>query len=336
MASARFEQSHRGRGSRRARGTGAAPDAGAAPRGGAAPLGDAHAERLFFGDLHAHAFDRFAGRPAPEPLAPHGFGSYDEAYAYARDVAGLDFLALATFPSPDPQHWPRYVALTREYHQPGRFVPLPAVELADRTAGHRVVVFPGDGAPDLQRGTLPELWQALEGTGAIAIPHHPNASSEGGAQSWDVQDWSKHHPGYQPVVELVQTRGAFEQDAPDVDADLPGATAIGGRGASVQDALALGHRLGFVGGTDNHYAQPGSTRCPKGGVDFRDRVTGGLTAVFAPALTSEAVLARAPGAAVLRHHRRAHDPGLPCGGSPDGRGARDGRGPRPDHGECGR
>jgi hypothetical protein len=59
----------------------------------------------------------------------------------------------------------------------------------------------------------------------------------------------------------------------------------------VQDALALGFRLGFVGGTDNHYAQPGSARCPKGGVDFRDRVTGGLTAVLAPALTREAVFA---------------------------------------------
>ncbi|MGH2367796.1 MAG: CehA/McbA family metallohydrolase [Chloroflexota bacterium] len=254
-------------------------------------IAESRAERLFFGDLHAHAFDRFGGRPAPEPLAPHGFGSYDEAYAYAREVAGLDFLALATFPSPDPEHWPRYLSLTRDYHEPGRFVPFPAVELSDRTAGHRVVVFPADGAPDLQRGTLPDLWHTLEGAGAIAIPHHPNASSEGGAQSWDVQDWSKHHPRYQPVVELVQTRGAFERDAPDVDAHQPGATTIGGRGASVQDALALGHRLGFVGGTDNHYAQPGSTRCPKGGVDFRDRVTGGLTAVLAPTLTREAVLA---------------------------------------------
>jgi hypothetical protein len=254
-------------------------------------VADSPGERVFFGDLHAHAFDRLAGRPSPEPLAPHGFGSYDEAYAYARDVAGLDFLALAAFPSPDPEHWPRYVSLTRAYHQPGRFVPFAAVELSDRSAGHRVVVFPADGAPDVQRGPLPELWRTLEGSGAIAIPHHPNASSEGGGQSWEVQDWSKHHPDYQPVVELVQTRGAFERDAPDVDADPPGATVIGGRGASVQDALALGHRLGFVGGTDNHYGQPGSTRCPKGGVDFRDRVTGGLTAVLAPTLTREAVFA---------------------------------------------
>ena len=254
-------------------------------------LAGAGAERIFFGDLHAHAFDRFGERPVPEPLQPQGFGRYEEAYAYARDVAGLDFVALATFPVRDPEHWPRYLSLTREHHVPERFVPLPAVELSDRNAGHRVVVFPGDDAPDVQNGKLPDLWTALAGTGAIAIPHHTNASSEGGPQSWDVQDWSQHDPRYQPVVELVQTRGAFERDAPDVDADPPGATVIGGRGAAVQDALALGHRLGFVGGTDNHYAQPGSVRCPKGGVDFRDRVTGGLTAVLAPALTREAIFA---------------------------------------------
>jgi hypothetical protein len=94
-----------------------------------------------------------------------------------------------------------------------------------------------------------------------------------------------HSPRYQPFVEITQNRGAFETDRPG------GTTVIGGRGASVQDALALGCRLGFVGGTDNHYAQPGSSRCAKGGVDFHDHVTGGLTGVFASALTREAILA---------------------------------------------
>ena len=137
------------------------------------------------------------------------------------------------------------------------------------------------------------------------------------------------------MVELVQTRGAFEQDAPDVDADLPGATAIGGRGASVQDALALGHRLGFVGGTDNHYAQPGSTRCPKGGVDFRDRVTGGLTAVFAPALTSEAILAalRARRCYATTGARMILD--FRVEGRPMGEELETACGPRSDHGQCG-
>ncbi|MBI3972606.1 MAG: DUF3604 domain-containing protein [Chloroflexi bacterium] len=264
-------------------------------------------ERIFFGDLHAHAFDGLGGRPRPAPFAPHGFGSFEDAYRYARDVAGLDFVVLATFPrsrgAAGDDEWAGYQALTRRFHESGRFVPFEAIEVSDRGAGHRIVVFPGDGSRSLRSGKLPDLWTALEGTGALVIPHHTNASSEGGPQSWDVQDWVQHHPRFQPVVELTQNRGAFETDVPDgwdtpgvsagtgVSNASSGATVVGGRGASVQNALALGCRLGFVGGTDNHYAQPGSNRCAKGGVDFRDRITGGLTAVFAPELTREAILA---------------------------------------------
>ncbi|MBI3971984.1 MAG: CehA/McbA family metallohydrolase [Chloroflexi bacterium] len=274
--------------------TALAPDLGIAGMSNPIEPLPAGGHRIFFGDLHAHAFDRFGGRPARAPFQPNGFGTYAEAYTYARHVAGLDFVALATFHSSDPQHWPGYLGLSRRVQEPGQFVTLPAVEVSDRAAGHRVVVFPDDDpakVPDVAGGRLPDLWQTLEGTGALAIPHHTNASSEGGPQSWDVQDWSTHDPRFQTVVEITQNRGAFEVDLPDAWDRSGGATVIGGRGASVQDALARGCRLGFVGGTDNHYAQPGSNRCAKGGVDFHDRVTGGLTAILAPALSRESVMA---------------------------------------------
>ena len=85
-------------------------------------------------------------------------------------------------------------------------------------------------------------------------------------------------------MEIAQNRGAFETDVPG------GATVIGGGGASAQDALALGHRIGFVGGTDSHHAQPGRNTCSMAGVDFHDHITGGLTAVIAPELTREAII----------------------------------------------
>lgn len=250
--------------------------------------------RIFFGDLHTHAPDAL-GEPKPRtPFSSYGFGTFEQAHTYARDVAGLDFVAIAWFPPPQGiealwspprgEDWAGYRTVTQQFHTPGRFVPLPAVELSDPPTGHRVVLFPSEDAPELRCGPLAELWSQLDGTGAVVVPHHINASSEGGPQNWEVQDWSQHNPHYQPVLEISQSRGAFETDAPE------GPTVIAGRGASAQDALAQGHRLGFVGGTDNHYGQPGTNRCPMGGVDYHDRVTGGLTAVFAPDLTRDAIL----------------------------------------------
>jgi hypothetical protein len=98
-----------------------------------------------------------------------------------------------------------------------------------------------------------------------------------------VQDWRTHNPRYQPVAEITQSRGAFETDQPG------GATLIGGGGASVQDALALGCRVGFVGGSDNLFGRPGTNYTPQGGADFHDHPTGGWTAVLAPELTRRAV-----------------------------------------------
>jgi hypothetical protein len=57
----------------------------------------------------------------------------------------------------------------------------------------------------------------------------------------------------------------------------------------VQSALAMGLRLGFVGGTDNHRAQPGSKRSNLGGLVAEEIINGGYTAVFAPELTREAL-----------------------------------------------
>jgi hypothetical protein len=260
-----------------------AAEAAVAGRSNPVEVVPAGAERLYFGDLHAHAVGGTGGQREREvPFGPPGLGAYQPAYEYARDVAGLDFVALAIFHHVADDE--EYRTLTRRFHEPGRFVPFTAVEVADKGAGHRVVLFPGDDAPRIRNTRIEELWPLLEGTGALAIPHHTNASSEGGSQNWEVQDWSRFEPRFQPVVEICQTRGAFETDEP------AGATIIGGRGASVQNALALGCRLGFVGGTDNHYGQPGSQRCFKAGVDYHDRVVGGLTAVYAPELTREAVL----------------------------------------------
>ncbi len=255
---------------------------------------EASSDRIFFGDLHTHAPRALDPGHRPHgPFMAHGVGTYAEAFRYARDVSGLDCVGVAWFPPPQNieaiwsvprvDDWEEYQAIIADFHEPGAFAPLVAIELNDPTAGHRVILYPDEGKR-VTTSKIEKIWPALEGTGAVVVPHHINVSSEGGYQNWRVQDWQRHNPQYQTVLEIAQNRGAFETDAPG------GATLIGGGGASAQDALALGHRLGFVGGTDSHHAQPGRNTCSMAGVDFHDHKTGGLTAVIAPELTREAII----------------------------------------------
>ncbi len=254
----------------------------------------ASSDRIFFGDLHTHAPRALDPSHGPHgPFMAHGVGTFAEAFRYARDVSGLDCVGVSWFPPPQnieslwsvprADDWDEYQAIIAQFHEAGQFVPLVAVELSDPTAGHRVVLYPDEGKR-ITTSKIEEIWPALDGTGAVVVPHHINVTSEGGWQNWQVQDWSRHNPAYQRVLEIAQNRGAFETDVPG------GATVIGGGGASAQDALALGHRIGFVGGTDSHHAQPGRNTCSMAGVDFHDHVTGGLTAVIAPELTREAII----------------------------------------------
>ena len=255
---------------------------------------EAGSDRIFFGDLHTHAPGALSPSHRPHgPFMAHGVGTYAEAFRYARDVSGLDCVGVAWFPPPQnieaiwsvprADDWEEYQAIIAQFHAAGQFVPLVAVELSDPSAGHRVILYPDEGKR-ITTSIIEEIWPALDGTGAVVVPHHINVTSEGGWQNWQVQDWQRHNPEYQTVLEIAQNRGAFETDEPG------GATVIGGGGASAQDALAMGHRLGFVGGTDSHHAQPGRNTCSMAGVDFHDHMTGGLTAIIAPEFTREAII----------------------------------------------
>ena len=90
------------------------------------------------------------------------------------------------------------------------------------------------------------------------MPHHPK--SMGGA------DWGFRNDRYQRLVEICSKWDIAEEAGP----------------LSVQAALAMGHRLGFVGGTDSHYglANQGSYHVNDGN---------GLACVVAPELTREAI-----------------------------------------------
>ena len=213
-----------------------------------------------------------------------------QAYAYARDVLNLDVVSMADH-APSGPYWQEAQEVNAEFDNPGRFVTLPAWE-SSNSYGHANLYL---RTADVEGG--PWLWdpdccpseQAWD-PDVVVVPHHTNQgtpmpSGQSRAlfrkgQYWGSYDWS-HWNERVRLVEMVQTRGAFEADAPDA---YWGIRAAGSR-ASVRDALRIGWRLGFVAGTDNHCGHPTQSNHPP----ETGSIYVGLTCFRASALTREAI-----------------------------------------------
>ncbi len=225
---------------------------------------------LYWGDLHGHS------------QLSDGTGTPEDYFRYARDVAGLDVIALT-----DHDHWGvRPLALTPEFwgeireqvlrfHQPGRFVTLLGYEWTSWIYGHRHVLYFGEegrvlSSVDPAYETPQQLWAALRGEPALTFAHH----SAGGpvATDWTVPP----DPVLEPVTEVVSVHGMSE--AADAAAVIYDAVP----GNFVRDALDRGYVLGFVGSGDSHDGHPGLAGL--------NAPTGGLAGIWAAELTREGVL----------------------------------------------
>lgn len=206
---------------------------------------------IYFGDIHSHC-----------EISGDGVGDPDLAYDYARRFHGLDFAALSDH-SPRGERWRRAVVVANRHNEPERFVTLLGFEWSSGPIGHRNAYYPGDAGPEQPRvkNNMQAWWDWLaeRDEKAIIVPHHTNTQAAqilaSGRPAWEPADWSVINHRYQRVVEICQNRGSFE---------APGGPITELRikrkdvGASVQTALALGHRLAFIGSTDTHSGRPGS------------------------------------------------------------------------------
>ncbi|MBN1250238.1 MAG: hypothetical protein JXC32_21420 [Anaerolineae bacterium] len=254
---------------------------------------------IYFGEFHWHT-----------EFSPDGQRSLQAALTSARDELCLDFAGPADHLGADgtyAHHLPiEQAEICRRFDEPGRFCAIPSAELSARY-GHANLVaadfetflqiikrFPYELLPVWRErpNSYPlEILSALCPEGrAMIVPHHTNMDSSvragvvhrDGRPFWCAMHWPLATPLMRQgvrLVEIVQNRGAFETEAPDPRWRV----AWGGFGGSVQTALWRGHRLGFVGGTDNHTGWP--TRIP-GAAGY-----GGLTAIQAPQLDGAALFA---------------------------------------------
>ena len=219
-----------------------------------------HVPRVLFGDVHGHS------------ALSDGTGSPTDYFAYARDVAGLDFAALTDhdhwgmrFLDDREELWHQSLDAGRRQHQPGRFVVLHGYEWTSWIHGHRHVLF-FDDRPQLYSSMDPRyesptgLWDALRGQQALTIAHH----SGGGPipTNWSIPP----DPVLEPLVEIASVHGVSEA------ADAPGLIYNPVPGAFARDALGLGYELGFMGGGDSHDGHPGLAFLASG--------QGGLVAVL--------------------------------------------------------
>lgn len=247
--------------------------------------------QLYFGVIHGHT------------NCSDGIGSVEDYYACMRDDNRLDFGAVSDHDhdfETTEEHWREIQRVTAETNEPGRFVTLLGYEWAKwrrNGAGDRNVYYDTDYQPMYRSGdehypTPRDLFEALQGHRAIVIPHHP-------ASTGNFCDYRDHDPEKERLVEIYSIWGSSELSARDGNpypmrptglprsgfADVPIDSGERPEGF-VQRALAMGRRLGFVGGGDDHDGHPGDP-VATGAEPFRYR--DGLMGVWAPELTREAI-----------------------------------------------
>jgi hypothetical protein len=211
--------------------------------------------RPAFGEFHWHT-----------DISSDGQRPIEEALRCARDYLNLDFAAPGDH-NPRGADWQRTASALEAANCEDEFATFFGWENGtDRghenyyfcEADHPLVCGGSAGIvrgrPDELAPTLREIYRQHD---FVAIPHHTNAVAEtrrldNDAPFWHPYPWLEPE-AYIQLVEIMQCRGNQERNE----------YSDAWRGwhqnnsASVQDALALGHKIGFTGGTDNHCGWPG-------------------------------------------------------------------------------
>lgn len=244
-------------------------------------------ERLYWGYIHGHT--EFSD----------GTGSIEHYFRYMRDECKLDFSAPGDHDhlwETSEEMWRLTCEAVARYNEPHRFTTFLGYEWAKwrkNGDGDRNVYYLEDHRP-LYRSdnecypTPSHLFEALEDETAIVIPHHT-------AGNGNHCDWKDHEPEKERLVEIYSFWGNSERSYR--DGNLFPIRPVGATPSEridagevpegfVQRALALGWRVGFCGGGDDHIAHAGD-EVRVGAQPWRYK--SGLMALYADANTRDAL-----------------------------------------------
>jgi hypothetical protein len=202
------------------------------------------------GDLHWHS-----------ELSNDATRGIVEGLAAARDCLNNDF-SMPTDHAPEGERWAETVKACDRFNEPDHFATVFGWERSS-ARGHVNFYFTDpDHAMNPDNFEYPREPAEYIGTiphrDFVAIPHHTNSRGRirNGKDAFGAYPWGNPADEYLRLIEIMQTRGNYERE------DSPDGWRTDGHnnGASAQAALAMGHKLGFVGGTDNHKGWPCVTR----------------------------------------------------------------------------
>lgn len=240
-----------------------------------------------FGEFHWHT-----------GFSSDGQRSIHEALRCARDVLNMDFAAPGDHNTSGGE-WSETVTALEEFNADDEFATFFGWENATGR-GHENYYFIDPEHPLVCGGTAgltggrpdeiaDRLREVYLGHDFFAVPHHTNSVAETRDIKEDTPYW---HPypwnapeDYIRLVEIFQQRGNQEKNVYH-DAWRGWHQNYG---ASVQDALALGHKIGFVGGTDNHCGWPGRAFAECEGIGIHPPKSVILTGVWTSRVRRRAV-----------------------------------------------
>jgi hypothetical protein len=204
---------------------------------------------LFWLDTHCHS-----------NVSADAEGEVDEIIHYARDIAGVDAVCVIDndyYPNKPltEAEWQIHQELSRHFTEESTFVVFPGYEFTfyrqdlSPDCNHRCVIYPRPGGKlfrriDSQSNTDKKLLERLKATSAMCYPHHCSYKIIDPEKEWNVEVCSSWR------VCLEETDFTIRH-------------------------LQKGQKLGFLGSSDAHRANPG--------------LGGALTGVFAEKLTPEAL-----------------------------------------------
>lgn len=214
---------------------------------------------LFWGDLHGQV------KQAKK---------LSEYFQFARDTSVINF---ASHQRNDHEistsDWLETRRIVKKYNEPGKFVVFlgyewsgePAVggdhniiflndDQPIRRSGHEMVDDKSDSDSDLLH--IQDVYTEFRGQNVLIIPH------VGGRPA----NLAFHNPQLEPVIEVHSTHGTFEW--------------------FLTEAMERGYHVGIVAGSDDYKLRLGGAYP---GIGDRRFVRGGLTAVYAPQLTRDAI-----------------------------------------------